>query len=157
MKEELLLQQHRPDVRRSTRQTGEKGETLAARFLRLNGFRLVAANFTVPIGRNSRGAQVTGEIDLIALEEDALCFIEVKTRASRDFGGPLSAVDRQKQRQIIRAARVYRRIFGLFDMRFRYDVVTVITPPNGPPEMELFRDFWSETSFRKKEWHDDIL
>lgn len=153
----MLLQQHRPDVRRSTRQTGEKGETLAARFLRLNGFRLVAANFTVPIGRNSRGAQVTGEIDLIALEGDTLCFIEVKTRASRDFGGPLSAVDRQKQRQIIRAARVYRRIFGLFDMRFRYDVVTVITPPNGRPEMELFRDFWSETSFRKKEWHDDIL
>lgn len=156
MDEKLLLQQNKSVVLPSTRETGTKGETLAARYLSSLGFRLVAANFTVPIGRNSRGAQVTGEIDIIALEGETLCFIEVKTRASRDFGGPLSAVDLQKQRQIIRTARVYRKIFGLFDIRYRYDVVSVIIPKQGRPEIDLFRDFWSETDFRKKHWREDI-
>ncbi len=62
-----------------TRRIGEAGEKLAARFLLKNGYRLVAANFKVPVGRNQVGATVTGEIDLIAFDEETLCFVEVKT------------------------------------------------------------------------------
>ncbi|MBA2736215.1 MAG: hypothetical protein H0U50_05420, partial [Pyrinomonadaceae bacterium] len=43
---------------------GQLGEEMAARFLVNNGFRLVLSNFKVPIGRNSKDAPVTGEIDL---------------------------------------------------------------------------------------------
>ncbi len=77
-----------------TSRTGTRGEKLAAEFIEREGFRIVMANFKVPIGRNSKGVSVTGEIDLVALDGDTLCFIEVKTRRSADFAGPLSAVDR---------------------------------------------------------------
>src|SRR5690348_6057611 len=94
----------------STSAVGERGEQLALEYILKNGYRVVCANFKTPVGRNSRGAVVTGEIDLIAYDESRLCFIEVKTRSSHEFASPLAAVDLRKQRQIVRAARMYRRI-----------------------------------------------
>jgi len=64
---------------------GGEGERLAANFLQQNGYRIVLTNFTVPVGRNTKGVQVTGEIDIVALDAETLCFIEVKTRRSADF------------------------------------------------------------------------
>lgn len=140
----------------SSRRLGDLGEQMAAEYLARCGFRLVASNFTVPVGRNTRGVQVTGEIDLIALDGDKLCFIEVKTRRSAEFAGPLSAVDLRKQRQITRTARIYRRIFGLKDIAYRFDVVTVLLEKGEEPEIELVRGFWTEAKFRKKAWTGDI-
>ncbi|MGB7210610.1 MAG: YraN family protein [Pyrinomonadaceae bacterium] len=140
----------------SSRRLGDLGEQMAADHLTRNGFRLVAANFMVPVGRNSKGVQVSGEIDLIALENDTLCFIEVKTRRSAEFAGPLSAVDRRKQRQITRTARVYRKVFGLKEIAFRFDVITVLLEKGEDPQIELIRGFWSEAKFRKKAWIGDI-
>ena len=136
---------------------GQLGEDLAARFLVKNGFRLVLSNFKVPIGRNSRGVQVSGEIDLIALENDILCFVEVKTRSSDEFSSPLSAVDLRKQRQITRTARVYRKIYGLREIKFRYDVIGIVLQENEFSKIELFRNFWTEKKFRKKSWNGDIF
>lgn len=135
---------------------GKTGEDLAARFLVKNGYRLILSNFTVPIGRNMRGVQVTGEIDIIALDGDILCFIEVKTRSSDEFASPLAAVDLRKQRQIIRAARVYRKIFRLENTRFRYDAVSIVLNDKKAPNIELFKSFWTENKFGKKYWKDDF-
>lgn len=136
---------------------GQRGEKLAAEFLESNGYRLVMSNFKVPVGRNIKGAQVTGEIDIVALDEDGvICFIEVKTRVSDAFAAPLSAVDARKQRQITRTARVYKRIFGLRSAPSRFDVVTVILPPSGESKIELIRGFWHADKFRKRSWERDI-
>ncbi|MBA2737184.1 MAG: YraN family protein [Pyrinomonadaceae bacterium] len=135
---------------------GQLGEEMAARFLVNSGFRLVLSNFKVPIGRNSKDAPVTGEIDLIALESDILCFVEVKTRSSDEYSSPLSAVNLRKQRQITRTARVYRKIFNLRDAKFRYDVVSIVLNA-GEPKIELFRNFWTESKFRKKNWNDVVF
>ncbi len=137
-------------------ETGSRGERLAAEYLEANGYRLVVANFKVPIGRNTRGVAVTGEIDIIAIDEDTLCLVEVKTKTSDEFASPLAAVNLRKQRQITRTARVYRRIFGLSEMPYRFDVVTVILAANAKPKMELTKGFWSESKFRKKAWTGDI-
>ncbi|CAN5726372.1 hypothetical protein BH24ACI3_BH24ACI3_00310 [soil metagenome] len=151
-----LLQQNSRPLHFGTREAGAKGEALAAEYLTRNGYRLVMANFKAPIGRNSKGVQVTGEIDLVAIDGETLCFIEVKTRATMNFGGPLSAVDNQKQRQITRTARVYKKIFGLYDIEQRFDVVTVLMAGT-KPEIDLIRGFWSENKFNKKKyWDDDI-
>src|SRR5690349_14378112 len=107
----LNLEQTNNKTVSKTLSLGESGEALAARFLRRSGYRLVAANFEVPVGRNSVGAQVTGEIDLVALDGETLCFVEVKTRRSEEFTPVITNVDLRNQRQIIRTARVYRRIF----------------------------------------------
>lgn len=136
----------------SSRTLGEMGEGLAAEHLHRSGYRLILANFKVPIGRGAKNSQVTGEIDLIALDGDVLCFVEVKTRSSDDFAAPLTAVDLRKQRQIIRTARVYRRIFGIVEARSRYDVVTVVSRGGDLPAVELIKGFWNEEKFKKKRW-----
>lgn len=139
-----------------TSETGLRGEFLAARFLESNGYRLVLRNFKVPIGRNSRGAALTGEIDIVALDGETLCFVEVKAKASADFAPPVATVTTRKQRQITRAARVYRRIFGLSEMPYRYDVVSVVLPRNAEPKIDVAKGFWTESKFRKKKWSGDI-
>jgi putative endonuclease len=137
-----------------TRSLGEHGEALAADFLVRNGYRLVVSNFKVPVGRNSKGVQVTGELDLIALDGNTLCFIEVKTRRSDEFTPIITNVDLRKQRQIIRTAKIYRRIFSVYDMAHRYDVVTVLLPKSGEMTIELTKGFWNEGKFQKRTWND---
>jgi putative endonuclease len=136
---------------------GARGERLAADLLERAGYRLVAANFRLPVGRNLRGAVVNAEIDLVAYDGATLCFVEVKTRRSDEFAAPEANVDLRKQRQITRAARVYRRTFGLTNEPHRYDVVALVLPPDGarepaPPRAELLRDFWTDAKFRKRRW-----
>lgn len=151
----VIKQDIRPQVR-ATSATGQRGELLAAVFLESLGYRLVMSNFKVPIGRNSKGVAVTGEIDIVAVDVDTLCFVEVKTRVSADFAQPVANVTARKQRQITRTARVYRRIFGLSEMPYRYDVVSVVLESPREPQIELLKDFWSETKFRKRKWTGDI-
>ena len=128
---------------------GELGESYAAAYLEQLGYRLVAANFTLPVGRNLRGAIVNAEIDLVAYDGDTLFFIEVKTRSSDWFAPPQVNVDLRKRRQITRAARVYRQMLGIEKDVHRYDVVTVILAGDSTPQIELLRNFWTEQSLRK--------
>lgn len=145
---------------------GRKGEELAAAYLDQQGFQIVAANFTVPVGRNRNDAVINVEIDLVAYEGPVLCFVEVKTRASDWFAPPTANVDLRKQRQVTRAARVYRRMFGLKAEPYRFDVVSIVLPPeedsnseigqtqinggrNEPLfQIDLFRNFWAKDKFR---------
>lgn len=150
-----LIEEDKRPARFSSSETGSKGERLAADFLIREGYRIVMANFTVPIGRNNNGAQVKGEIDLIGLDGDVLCFVEVKTRRSKDFAGPLTNVDLRKQRVVTRTARVYRRVFAIRDLKYRFDVVTVIDNNRYEALIELYKGFWTESKFRKRVWADD--
>src|SRR5687768_7450988 len=142
----VLKQDIRPKVR-ATSETGRRGEQLAAEYLEADGYRLVLSNFTVPVGRNTRGVAVTGEIDIVAVDGDTLCFVEVKTRTSDEFAAPIATVTLRKQRQITRTARIYRRIFGLRGMPYRYDIVSLVLPKNEEPKIELVKGFWSESKF----------
>ena len=131
---------------------GDRGESYAAAYLDQLGYRLVAANFTLPVGRNRRGAIMNAEIDLIAYDGDTLCFVEVKTRSSDWFAPPEVNVDLRKRRQITRAARVYRQMLGIENEAHRYDVVTVIINDSAPPQIDLLRNFWTDQSLRKRRW-----
>jgi len=124
-------------------QLGNLGEQYAAAYLEQLGFQLVAANFTLPVGRNLRGAVVNAEIDIIAYDRDTLCFIEVKTRASDWFAPPQANVDLRKQRQIARAARAYRELFAIENDPYRFDVVTVLLDDPTSPEVNLFRNYFT--------------
>ena len=134
---------------------GERGEALALEHLERAGYRIVAANFSLPIGRNTRDAIVNAEIDLIAYDGPTLCFIEVKTRASDEIAAPQTNVDLRKRRQIARAARAYRRMFGLMAAPYRYDVVTVVAKPGSPDSrIEVLKNFWTDAQLRKRDWHE---
>ena len=123
-----------------TLELGKLGEAYAAAYLEQLGYRLVAANFTLPVGRNLRGAVVNAEIDLVAYEHNTLCFVEVKARASDWFAPPQANIDLRKRRQIARAARAYLQLFELEDQSHRFDVVTVVF--TDPPQIELLRNFF---------------
>ena len=77
---------------------GMNGEQAAAAFLKNKGYKIIQPNYRVA------GA----EVDLVASIGDILCFVEVKTRKSSDFGAPEAFVTRPKQLKIIRAARFFR-------------------------------------------------
>ncbi len=65
-----------PDPSPSHHQTGRRGEEEAYFYLRRLGYVMVARNFRSPLRRS--------EIDLIGWDDDVLCFVEVKTRTSRE-------------------------------------------------------------------------
>src|SRR5689334_24954868 len=121
---------------------GKLGEEYAAAYLDQLGYRLVAANFILPVGRNLRGAVVNAEIDLVAYDGNTLCFIEVKTRASDWFAPPQANIDLRKQRQIARAARAYLRMFDIEGDPYRFDVVTVLLSDFESPRVDLLRNYF---------------
>src|SRR3954454_22662943 len=96
---------------------GTRGENLACRFLRKNGYKILYRNFR---GRTG------GEIDLVCRDRDTLVFVEVKTRTREDFGRPLESVDREKQRRVARGGLAWLRLLDNPDILFRCDVVEVI-------------------------------
>src|SRR2546423_13667005 len=110
---------------------GVRGEKLAGRFLRRNGFKILYRNFR---GRHG------GEIDLVCRERDTLVFVEVKTRTREDFGRPLEADKPQKKRRISLGGLAWLRLLGDPDILFRFDVVEVILAENAKPKIELIRD-----------------
>ena len=124
--------------------TGGKGEEEVYFYLRQHGYVVVARNWRSPRRRS--------EIDLIGWDGPTLCFVEVKTRRSDEFTPVITNVDLRKQRQIIRTAKVYRRIFNVYDMRHRYDVVTVLMPKYSDASLKLVKGFWAENKFRKTGW-----
>jgi putative endonuclease len=110
---------------------GVRGEKLACRFLRRNGYKVLHRNFR---GRTG------GEIDIVCRDRDTLVFVEVKTRTREDFGRPFDAVDRDKQKRIARGGLAWLRLLGDPDILFRFDVVEVILPENAEPRIELLRN-----------------
>ena len=110
---------------------GASGETLACRYLRRNGFKILHRNFR---GRSG------GEIDIVCRETDTLVFVEVKTRTREDFGRPLDAVDREKQKRISRGALAWLRMLDNPDILFRFDIVEVVLAEGLPPRIELLRN-----------------
>jgi putative endonuclease len=116
--------------RRGPAGTGRRGEDLAHRFLRRHGLTVVA--------RNYRPLSGSGELDIVAWERETLVFVEVKTRASAEFGSPDRAVDLEKEKYLRRAAGDYLRRSGLSWERARFDLVSIIL--QDPPQIEWIKD-----------------
>jgi len=91
------------------------------------------------VGRNVRTAK--GEIDVVALEGETLCFIEVKARGSHRYGSSLEAVDRRKQKRLSHAALLYLQR-NPHEGPCRFDVLGLDPGRNGW-EVTLIRDAFS--------------
>ena len=126
--------------------TGRTGEEAAYFYLRRRGYTIIARNFRSPHHR--------GELDLVGWERDVLCFIEVKTRTTRDFKPAEAAVDRDKQRELSRVARDFlRQMPSAYprgtvparilrdELEWRFDVLAVYYDRgDGHPSFELFQN-----------------
>jgi len=108
---------------------GRRGEDLAHRFLRKQGYTIVARNYRLSSG--------DAEADLIAREGEDLVIVEVKTRATDQFGPPEQAVNPEKRRHLMRVAREYARKTDTPWEQVRFDVVSVVL--REPPEITLLK------------------
>lgn len=106
-------------IRFSKKQTGDKGEDYAVRYLKKQGCKILDRNYR----------KKYGEIDIIARENNCLLFVEVKTRHSGSLTEPYQAVTYRKQRNIIMTAKAY-----LAEMKSeaccRFDVCEVFVDEN---------------------------
>jgi len=99
---------------------GQKGEDLTAQHYLSLGFKLVDRNYKAPFGKQ------TGEIDLIFAKDSQLVFVEVKTRSSGKFGSAFEAVDVNKQRKLVRTAKLYIQLHPKWQQgNYRIDVAAV--------------------------------
>jgi len=128
---------------------GVRGEQAALEYLKVReGYRIVATNFRVQLGRGLANKKITAEIDIIAYDGETLVFVEVKTRKSGEIAPPEAAVDLKKRRHIARAAIRYRYLMNVTAEPYRYDVVTVIS--DGQEEqIELLRGYFDDSIFRR--------
>ena len=99
---------------------GPRGEAAAARFLKRQGYKIIA--------RSDR-LWHQDELDLVAVDRDrTIVFVEVKTRKSQDTGHPAEAVGAAKQRRLTRLAVTFLKRHGLLEYPARFDVVAVTWP-----------------------------
>ena len=112
------------------RPLGQRGEALAARYLRRRGYKILARTHRL----------FPGELDLVALDRDTVVFVEVKTRRSADAGHPAEAVTPAKQRRLTRLAVTFLKRHGLLERPARFDVVAITWPERGRPTIEHFEN-----------------
>ena len=110
---------------------GERGEQQAARYLRRLGYKVLLL----------RHRQRYGEVDIIAVDDQTVVFVEVKTRRREDRGRAAEAVDAHRQQRLTRAALAFLKSHGLLEYASRFDVVEVIWPePEKQPTIRHLRD-----------------
>jgi putative endonuclease len=116
--------------------TGRSGEDDAFFYLRKLGYVMVARNFRSP--------RCPGEVDLVGWQDDTLCFIEVKTRTTRDVKPAEAAVDSAKRHDISLVARDYLRHIDQ-PCQWRFNVVSVYYDEKytSRPMFELFKNAFS--------------
>ncbi len=119
--------------------TGLRGERAAYFWLRRHGYIVVA--------RGWRSARAPGDLDLIAWQDQTLCFIEVKTRTSRAVASAEAAVDRDKRRALRRLARHYLRQLPRRDAPTRFDILSIYCEAGKSPAFEHFPNAfdWAES------------
>jgi putative endonuclease len=110
---------------------GRRGEEAAYFYLRRRGYTIVA--------RGWRSAKLRGDLDLVAWEDDTLCFIEVKTRTSRNVATAESAVDDDKTRMLRRMARQYLHALPVAPGQVRFDVLSIYFEAQKPADYQHFR------------------
>lgn len=99
--------------RRAAERRGRRGETIAAWWLRVRGWRIIATRMRTPIG----------EVDLIARRGNTLAFVEVKTRASE--AELAFAIDRHRLTRVARAAEMLAARYARPGDAIRIDVILV--------------------------------
>lgn len=94
---------------------GKKGEQMAAEHLAAKGFQILARNWRF----------LKEELDIVAMKDNRLVIVEVKTRASSHLAGPEETVSRRKQRSLVRAADAFIQERNIL-METRFDIISVI-------------------------------
>jgi len=124
-----------PEKRREALEFGKIGEQMTAKYLTDKGYIILEHNYR-------RGHL---EIDLIALDEDELVIVEVKSRAYDNILQPEDAVDHKKRQALIRLANEYVKTHNRKE-NVRFDIVTVVSKADGA-EIKHLKNAYNVMSF----------
>lgn len=94
---------------------GHQGEDIAADYLVKHGYEILDRNWMC--GHK--------DLDIIAVKDSMLVFVEVKTRSCMDWGNPEDFVTDRKIKRIVHSADAYIR-YNCLDMDVRFDIISVI-------------------------------
>jgi putative endonuclease len=108
---------------------GRRSEQLALRLLTSQRYVIEETNVRFPVG----------EIDIVAREGKTLCFVEVRSTTSSQWGGPLASIGDRKRHRIIQAARWYLSRHRQLPPEIRFDVVAIDWRESANPTTELVR------------------
>ncbi len=110
---------------------GRWGEKHCLRFLKRKGLKKLTRNFSCK----------TGEIDLIMVDADStIVFVEVRTRADETFGSAESSITHSKKARLFRTAQYFLATNNIENRPFRFDVVTIVLAPTGPPQIRHYEN-----------------
>ncbi len=94
---------------------GRLGEDIAVKYLQRSGYTILARNFKARYG----------ELDIIALHNNTLIFVEVKTRIGNAFGTPEEAVTPRKLAEVVQTAQFYKNTHDDLPDAMRVDVIGI--------------------------------
>lgn len=115
---------------------GSRSERHAARYLRKQGLRIIARNWSTPLG----------ELDIVAVDGDCIVFVEVRSTAGDDTERPASSVDYAKQKRLTRMALQYLQAKNLLGRDARFDILAISWPADRrEPTIEHFRSAFEPT------------
>ncbi len=97
---------------------GTRSERAAVRFLRKLGYRIIEHNFSCDLG----------EIDIIAVHDRCVIFVEVRSTESDEPTRAALSVDVKKQQRLTRLALYYLQVRRLLDCAARFDVLAISWP-----------------------------
>jgi putative endonuclease len=126
----LALRLKRRDAGPAHLELGRRGEEAAFFYLRRLGYIVVA--------RGWRSPRAPGDLDLVAWLGHTLCFVEVKTRSSRNVATAESAVDDEKTKALRRVARQYLRDMPEAPELVRFDILSIYFETGKPADFQLF-------------------
>jgi putative endonuclease len=116
---------------------GERGERIAERFLVEKGAEVLDRRFR----SGHRDIDLVTEWPARDGSDRVIAFVEVKTRLSPEYGGPLGAVHWRKQRELVKAARDWMARFHRSGDAYRFDVIGVVFGSNGPEIVHIENAF----------------
>ncbi|KPK46395.1 MAG: hypothetical protein AMK74_00315 [Nitrospira bacterium SM23_35] len=108
---------------------GNEGESLAVRFLKKQGYDIIAHNYKTRIG----------EIDIIARDGETIVFVEVKTRSNDVFAAPYESVNSAKRQKMKNVASLYLKKQKT-ELPARFDVISITCLWNGQKSIRHIRD-----------------
>ncbi len=115
---------------------GHRGETLACTYLQKQGYRILERNVRTRLG----------EIDIVAVHQGTICFIEVRTRHNLDKGHPLESLSFLKRRKLTQLVWWYLKSRGWQERKVRLDAVGILWPAQGKPMVELIQNAFEVSS-----------
>lgn len=95
---------------------GDWGEKTAAKYLTNKGYKIIEVNFRCKVG----------ELDIIAIYEGVIIFVEVKTRNNMNYGLPCESITRTKLKHLYKTIKFYTMINDLMDRELRLDIIEIL-------------------------------